>query len=1724
MNKRLVTLLLTLVLLVCGAAALGEQTPGLEPARISELQSLAGEDSALWREGTAPSSGMDAFTMWQWTDWFLSARVRSLLGAIQDVEQLASGTLVDAKWQLMETENTLSRFEAQLEEDRLAILNGIELFERGGAEDEELASAYDRMLEAEAGIRQIISTICRDYDSYLSSVNACSSALQKVDVQGVHAGASAGLAADAAKLEKSENAKADFSVSALSTHQFRIRVLDANSKPLSGAAVTVAHSQRQTQTQVTNAQGDAIFFMGDLGADENNELQLSLRVEAAGWRTHEVQSVRLRGGETRTVGLQKDDGTPYLIMGCFDGRDILAESSSCYVTAENTANLAFAVKLHCDGDGEIELRYPVDADAAEYAAVVQTFSAADSDSTVLSFADQWLSKLIPGTKVSFVIRTGGEEYTTNTRLLVQKAIVDAPVLTGDALLTFPEGLNASLPADTPFIGGSSLSLEIPDSLSRTLVLPSGAAMYAIGYDFKPEQANWQTRDAEEEARAIKDFELKGKADEALAAAGAHRDINTAAQSLLLSGNEAVVTPFASMQGLYRSNSRTLELSGTAGATLAFRAEIAKIFQEMPPADFLASANLSLGTGFGVDVTSISQMDVTGGAPEVAGPPRIGYEDGKTVSLAMNLVATSGMGVRDGVKVDYYGYGRVDAAANLAASGMTASADVESGVTLRELFLRSSGTDGGNAQVSQGDFDGMREEHRPDPPSSETGSKGLEPLTTEMLFDRLDSAAGELRYAQIGDQTYAFWILPGISGTPGSKIMARLMWYNLTSMSVHGDVGWLSEGQADPGIQGIRSTFADYDFALEAEGDYCALTILSGQFSDTGSGTEPATPYRACVANVLMKINDEKGLDIIGYQEEEPLEQDGNYPILPQTCISVKGSDVSIVSSYSTSGNPQEIDSRGYVVHTATAGMDRTLRQTFSDDAEIARYRIAPSTASNGQATLYALNTRGELSRLTQGGKDVLARGEIASFEVLSGASSDRLFYLERVETETGGYAHRLRSVTSDGKQRTDYDIEIGATLFDIASLDDGVCLYWTETAASEDSSGAKRLVRCVRYDPGSDTAYGPFSLAELPANACSVGLPDNCSEGYYFVDTKSSQGSYLRLSLSRFTYGPVASAGMTAAVLTDPCVSAGDDADLVLSVKNTGNVPLSAFDVEIRETTTNALVQTLHIDPDHPGLSTSSYPSQGTGYTMTGENVLRRISGLYDALNHESWRITGATAAGSTTRSLHTGLLMPGDTHSYQTKLRIPADWSGSNTLEARIVGVTGEPNLSARETEDGLLLVGTSAQGAPTVRLGSDAARGIDTNTHDLMLSAQPVSRGGKDYIHITIRNRSGNTASSVTPVLTARYRGQTLYSHAFSQSLGDDFGYSMDIPLTTLTKGQSFQELDLYVSSKEAQIEEFADSDNHVRLQLAVQLCIVEQPVSLCAAVGEKAAFSVKAAGGARPYSYQWQTMTAAGQWKNIEGANQDTCSIESVKEEQSGLTVRCVVSDQSGDSVTSDPATLTIPLCIIEQPVSLCAALGERAVFSVKAAGGIRPYSYQWQTMTETDQWENIPGANQDICSIASVEPEQNGLTVRCVVSDQSGDSVTSDPATLSIPLCIIEQPVSIPAAVGQEAVFSVKAAGGVKPYSYQWQAMTASGQWKNIAGANRDTYSIASVRSDQSGLTVRCVVTDQNGDSVTSDPAMLIFLPQTGDSSQLTLWLLLALASIVALAVYCRKRGR
>ncbi len=1308
MKKRFLPILLVISLLLCSAVSASEQLPGLSIARISELQELAGENGAQWTEGTPPSSDMNAFQMWQWTDWFLSTRVRSLLNTLRDYEQLEPGVPLNDQaekdqWQLRETENILSRFEAQLEEDRLAILNGISLYQSDDTSDTERLTVCKRILEAESEIRQIIETICADYDTYLASVDNCYRGLQ-ANYGGytldVHDNTFNSLLQSAETLENSENAAtSDFSVSVISTYQFRIRVCAPDQKPIENATVTVTSQLNGTQKQTpTDAQGDAVFWVGDLGADENGELVLNLRIEAEGYRTREVQTVSLRRGETRSFDLQKDDGTPYLIMGCFNGKDILTESNSYYCSQGNTANHTFAVKLHCDTDGELELRYSVDAEATEYRTVLKTFSVADSDNTVLEFEDQWLRKLIPGAKVSFTIKADGKQYTTDTLLLIQKATAEKPTL-NTQLHTLPEsGIN----------------------------LPQNSVITPAGEKYK-------------------------------------------------------------------------------------------------------------------------------------------------------------------------------------------------------LF----------------DSTGAEEPRLPETSDISYGSSGVEPTETQQVFSQIDSATEDFQYAVIGGDTYLFWIQPMTpSGT--NRVGARLWWRNLNDPTKFGDVGFLSNNsipngnEAEKGSIIKRSTYADYDFAVEVSqgvnnqgSSYCALTILSGQFS----GTSPQAPSESIMTTVLMRRinsgNDAGKLDICFYYEDmSKTYREDNYPIMPEvfmTAASDNLTSVYVVSTCTSSDDRKNIHAlTAYRKDGSSAtGLDEVVvLDPLTDGYNITRYHVGiPSSANN--VNVYSLNEAGELSRLcfsgTSSERDLLAQGNIINFRVytqLEGSNTkDRLFYLDQVEQEDGTYIQRLKCVTLDLMNSsaapviTDYGVEINTDHFDIVKFGSGVYLYWTECSPDPANSEAKAkyMVRCLRYDPGTDTVCGPFNMVELSERPNSIKLQDS-GTGFYSVDLKNSLGSYLRQSLSRFTFGPISSAEMTAAVLSDPCVSAGDYTELVFSVKNTGNVPLSAFDVEIIDTETDALVQTLHIDLDDPELSTNNYYFHGETYTITGTNALRRISSMYDPLNHESWEITSATAAGSTLRSVRTDLLMPGDTHSYQTKIQIPADWKGGKTLIAQIVAVTGESALSSRQTEEELLLIGAPQPGSvPTERLGSEAVKGIDTDAHDLMLNAQLFRRSGEDYVHITIRNRSGNKNSDITPILTALYRDETLYSHTFRNPMGDDFGYSIDIPLQTLINGKSLPELDLYVSN--ADYEDFADSDNHVRLLLTVQLCIVDQPVSITATEGEDAMFSATAVGGEKPYRYQWQSMTGIDQWTDIPGADQDTYRIASVQLEQNGRTVRCVITDQLGNSVTSDPAVLSV-----------------------------------------------------------------------------------------------------------------------------------------------------------------------------------------------------------------------
>lgn len=1588
MMKRLLSLLLTLAILLGAMPGLAETAvPVLRSAEIASLKALAGDaqTGATWHEGMSPSASMNALQMWQWTDWFLSEKLRSLLGSAQDYIQLASGlpdsSLSTLEWELRELEDQLTYYEEQLSDGRMAILNGIRLYQDVSASAYDRARAYDRMMEAKEEILQAIKTISANYADYTALVARCNESMLAAPINHsmltVQGSSGPDLMKEAKRLENSENAAdaIDFDVTVISTKQICIAVYDSDKNPLSGALVHLVNNKdsKRTKDVVTESDGRAVFWVSDLGADEKTDMKLGLRVTANGYQTHEIQTVKIRGGESVSVHLKKDDQTPYLVMACFNGRDILNEESSFYYSKKNNLKHTFSVKLSCAGSGELEMRYPTDAAGTAFQSVKQTFTAADSDKKVFTFEKEWLRILHPESKVSFKLTTNGQEYTFDTHLKIEKAVVDEPFFDHSSLFSFTSGSGGfgfTIPGDVPFISGSTLSLSIPGNYPTLMILPSGMGMFSWGYDFAPESATWKTDDTQDQERAIKEFDKQSAADKLLAAAGVYRNVNTTTTPKLLGDYGVHVTPFAAMQGLYRRSDQSLELRGNGGATFAFETGFTQTFT-IGPVPFFAGIDFSMGASFGVGISLNMKAEIENGLLKVKEGPVIGYDSGMTISFRLELGGTIGLGLKDVLSVSLRGYGYINPIIHLTTPQVSAEARIGIGlsVTLRALFLKWSTTLWeGNLPLSSSDSIALtasgkttssswRDNDGAEPPSlaaantvTAVGASGVEPTETKKLFDRIDCSAGDFQYVVVDGDTYLFWIQPGIS--PDN--WERVNWYNLNDPTKHGQVEWINSGtyaKRSNTNTAYQNRFVDYDFTVEPSRDiqgnsshFCALTILSGRFTKPTSEDKVNPPQEACVASVLMQKKSDGSLEVVYYREETGNFTNYSYPTMPEVLLTAT-KELSSVFMVNTYVRSDETKVSGLVVSGNNKAADfscATLKSyLFENGKEIARYHVgeptavSPSAPKEDKMNFYVLDTLGTnsvLARIRNGNRQELAKGDIVNFKVVTRINGvndkDTLFYLDRVKTDEGGFIHRLKGVTLSPQSPekpvtvTDYDIEVNADRFDTVKFGGGIYLYWTECSTPNTNvvpdAKAEYLVRCVRYDPDTDTICDPFTLVQLGENPSSVKLQDS-GTGFYAVDLGNKNGSYLRQSLTKFTYQLVMSAELQAAVPNDPCVCAGDYIDLILSVRNTGNLPLSGLNVAVKKG--SQVIQTLQIDCTQPQESTNLFfaANGNLAAEQKGVYTIRRVDGMYDALNGDSWNITSTNSNGVTTqRNVRTTLLMPGDTQSYKAKLLIPADWDGNVALTAEINQTVGAKQFGALLTENGrplsnALVLTTDATNDDPVLMRltpKNAHKIVDTDSHDLMLSAQLFNREGETYVRVSILNRSGNTKprSRVVPTLTSSYNGQTLFSHTFRNAMEDDYGYSMDIPLQTLTAGRRLDELDLNVSSKE-NYEEFADADNHVRLSLFPKLYIAQQPESLNLVEKQDALFVVSADGGQRPYRYQWQKLNAEGRWVNLPGANQDSYQLPKVTLAQSGLTLRCVVTDEAGDSVTSDSAVLSV-----------------------------------------------------------------------------------------------------------------------------------------------------------------------------------------------------------------------
>ncbi|MDO5435746.1 MAG: immunoglobulin domain-containing protein [Clostridia bacterium] len=99
--------------------------------------------------------------------------------------------------------------------------------------------------------------------------------------------------------------------------------------------------------------------------------------------------------------------------------------------------------------------------------------------------------------------------------------------------------------------------------------------------------------------------------------------------------------------------------------------------------------------------------------------------------------------------------------------------------------------------------------------------------------------------------------------------------------------------------------------------------------------------------------------------------------------------------------------------------------------------------------------------------------------------------------------------------------------------------------------------------------------------------------------------------------------------------------------------------------------------------------------------------------------------------------------------------------------------------------------------------------------------------------------------------------------------------------------------------------------------------------------------------------------------------------------------------------DRLLINYPFAIIMQPEDATAPAGKDAVFTVAASGGTQPYTFRWQRSSgRRGPWTDIAGADGETLTRERVTEKDNGTFVRAVVTDAEGNVLYSDAAMLIV----------------------------------------------------------------------------------------------------------------------------
>ena len=276
-----------------------------------------------------------------------------------------------------------------------------------------------------------------------------------------------------------------------------------------------------------------------------------------------------------------------------------------------------------------------------------------------------------------------------------------------------------------------------------------------------------------------------------------------------------------------------------------------------------------------------------------------------------------------------------------------------------------------------------------------------------------------------------------------------------------------------------------------------------------------------------------------------------------------------------------------------------------------------------------------------------------------------------------------------------------------------------------------------------------------------------------------------------------------------------------------------------------------------------------------------------------------------------------------------------------------------------------------------------------------------------------------------------------------------------------------------------------------------ITAQPQDVTVNANATATFTVAATGAGLTYQWQYRT-SATASWANTGLSGNKTAELSfKALGGYNGRQFRCVVTNANGNTLESDPATLTVgttaAFAITAQPQDVTVNANATATFTVAATGA--GLTYQWQVKTSaTADWANTGLSGNKTAELSfKALGGYNGRQFRCVVTNASGNTLESDPATLtvgtSVAFAITAQPQDVTVLAGETATFTVVATG--TGLTYQWQVKTdEAAAWKGTSLNGNKTAELSfSAAKTFNNRQYRCIVTDANGNKISSDPATL-----------------------------------